>query len=155
MQSSFALTGMRTLGKRVVLILAALALILGAASFSQEASAAPAAQAAVAQQGVATGLAAKGPACDWSLGFVCGYLKNTGKVGIGIIGSWGQSYSKILQPGEASTKYFQDTDGFYIGPGYCARTSLWVGRAYKYKYYGSGNHKINDAANWNISAYRC
>lgn len=97
-----------------------------------------------------------GPICNASAGWVCGKLYNNGSVGIGIIGSWGQSYSKILWPGENSTKYFSDTDGFYVGPGYCADLKRYAPRGVVIRHtYGPGNHKINDSEQWYISARRC
>lgn len=158
MQSSFALTGMRTLGKRVVLILAALALILGAASFSQNASAAPVAQAAPT---------AKAAAACWGGSFVNG----SSGIGIGGITNWtsgssvvynNQGWNFIVQPGQSSKQYRCDTDGYFIGYGYCAqeryvdnRTGLlYVARTVRAGTQGV-SVKISDLPQANVRAYRC
>lgn len=67
----------------------------------------------------------------------CGVFKNTGTVGFGIIHCWcspdlDNKYQAILQPGVTSNVYFKDTDGVYVGPGYCLKVGRWNGSSYTY-----------------------
>lgn len=61
-------------------------------------------------------------AADCHLG-VCGKIYNPpyGGIAFGIIHNWGEGYTRLLQPGQHSSPEWADTDGFYIGPGACAR----------------------------------
>lgn len=73
---------------------------------------------------LAVGLASAPPAsaAECHLG-ICGRIYNPPYDGIafGIIQNWGEGYTRLLQPGEHSSPQWADTDGFYIGPGACAR----------------------------------
>lgn len=156
---------MRTLGRRVVLILAAVALILGGASFSQAASAAPAAQATPAQTAAAKPCAQGGQFVNLSNG-----------VGIGGITNWtsgssvvynNQGWNFIVSPGGQSSKSYRcDTDGFYVGPRYCANKQYrltWppaqAGNLSPPVVYRGGNSgvsvKIGDLQTWYVTAYPC
>jgi hypothetical protein len=83
---------------------------------------------------------------------VCGviYNPNYGGIAFGIIHNWGEGYSKLLYPGQYSTMHWRDTDGFYVGPGACARLGVWTpdpngGFYWKdYFYNGPVNVKVFD-----------
>ncbi|WP_405055896.1 hypothetical protein OG474_24510 [Kribbella sp. NBC_01505] len=59
---------------------------------------------------------------------LCGVIYNPNYDGIpfGIIHSWGEEYSAILQKGQRSKIYWADTDGFYVGAGACGRWGVWT-----------------------------
>ncbi len=117
---------------------------------------APAAQAQSSNVVQQSAQALKGPVCEWTS--ICGVLGNTGSVGIGIVANWTSNprYNMILQPNDWSSYYYQDTDGFYVGPGYCVNTApFYPQRNPRYGHYRQGYHKITDSAELKIWAYRC
>jgi len=65
--------------------------------------------------------------CDLQ-GTLCGEIYNPpyGGIAFGIIKNWGEDYTRLLHPGEHSSPQWADTDGFYVGPGACARLGTWV-----------------------------
>ncbi|MEV8375665.1 hypothetical protein AB0P21_23215 [Kribbella sp. NPDC056861] len=85
-------------------------------------------------------------------GILCGVIYNPNYDGIpfGIIHSWGEGYSRILQKGQRSKVYWADTDGFYVGAGACARWGVYTpdpnGGFYwrDYFYNGPVNVKVFD-----------
>lgn len=101
-------------------------------------------------------------------GLAGGQVYNAGAVGIGLIQNWGPDwrngygggwYTMVLPTGQWSQWYYPDTDGFYIGSGYCAATNhraawdpVWrVGATVR----GPINSKIQDGYQWQVRAYRC
>ena len=59
---------------------------------------------------------------------VCGRIANYSSVGVGIVHSWSSypQWTQILYPGQHSTQYWRDTDGIYVGPGYCVQLRYWI-----------------------------
>lgn len=94
---------------------------------------------------------AQGVLDECSAGVLCGVIYNPNYDGIafGIIHNWGEGYSRILHKGQRSKIYWADTDGFYVGPGACARWGVWTptdagGYWQDYFYNGPANVKVFD-----------
>ena len=97
----------------------------------------------------------------------CGNIKNLSSVGIGVVKDWRNPprYDRILPVGANwSNEYFgwEDTDGFYIGSGYCASvyTYFWDYGYFRYAYtVGQGYHQIHDGGvdggALGVKAYHC
>lgn len=97
-------------------------------------------------------------------------------VGIGGITNWTSSSSVVYNNqgwnfivssgGQSSKNYRCDTDGFYVGPGYCAKKQYRItwppaqaGQLSSGVVYRGGNSgvsvKIGDLETWYVTAYRC
>lgn len=104
----------------------------------------------------------RGPFCNAT--GICGNFLVAGSVGFGAIPNWGPDnqngygggwYQAVVQPGQNSSMYYQDTDGFYCGAGYHAVIymkvrGLWTpNRTVR----GPINVKIRDTESIRIQAF--
>lgn len=130
-----------------LILSACLALGVGL-SVSQSASAAPVSASQSASTPSLANLAAGN--CT---GPLCGKVGNdsTSKSNILVVNGWpntcAKCVKKALKPGQRSTIYFKDTDGFYIPTG-------WKAHDRSYGTFGAGWHKITDAQVLGLHVYR-
>ena len=86
--------------------------------------------------------------------YVCGRIVHSGGASdpaIGIIHNWGDRWTILLRPGRSSAEYWRDTDGFFIGAGFCATVTTQTGEGdSRYSVRGPGNFKVSD---WYASHY--
>lgn len=83
--------------------------------------------------------------CDLG-GSLCGAIANHIPIAIGIIHNWGESYSRLLYPGQHSDDIWKDTDGFYIGSG--VSVLLCAPGGYCSRFRGPQNIKITNVWAW-------